>query len=97
VDTPATENKDTGRQWRADRYDSRNYDGSTREGYVIHDGADVVASMIKSRANALLLAAAPELLEAMKWFCQRVDNGEVRSLRTYARFKELINKAEGRQ
>ena len=33
-----------------------------------------------------------ELKEALKWFCNRVDAGEVRSKRTYERFKELLNK-----
>ncbi len=33
-----------------------------------------------------------ELREAMQWFCDRVDKGEVRSKRTYKRFKELLNK-----
>ena len=34
-----------------------------------------------------------EMLEALKWFCDRVEKGEVRSKKTYKRFKELINKA----
>jgi len=33
-----------------------------------------------------------ELITAMKWFCDRVDKGEVRSVKTYARFKDLIQK-----
>ena len=33
-----------------------------------------------------------ELLEAMQHFVDRVDKGEVRSKRTYASFKELIQK-----
>ncbi len=32
-----------------------------------------------------------QLEEAMQWFCDRVDKGEVRSKKTYARFKELLN------
>jgi hypothetical protein len=35
-----------------------------------------------------------ELIESMKWFCERVEKGEVRSTRTYNRFKELISKQE---
>lgn len=35
-----------------------------------------------------------ELKEALNWFCNRVDAGEVRSKRTYERFKELLDKYE---
>ena len=31
-----------------------------------------------------------ELEEAMQWFVDRCDNGEVRSIRTYDRYKELL-------
>ncbi len=29
-------------------------------------------------------------LKTMRWFCDRVDAGEVRSVKTYNRFKELV-------
>ena len=35
-----------------------------------------------------------ELKEAMQWFCNRADSGEVRSKRTYEKFKELLYKYE---
>jgi hypothetical protein len=35
-----------------------------------------------------------ELIDAMNWFCERVEKGEVRSTKTYNRFKELISKQE---
>ncbi len=35
-----------------------------------------------------------ELIKALEWFCARVDKGEVRSTRTYAKFKELISKSK---
>lgn len=44
-------------------------------------------------ANAKLIASAPEILAAMIEFVERVDKGEVRSTKTYNKFKELINKA----
>lgn len=47
----------------------------------------------EQKANALLISKAPEMLEAMQEFCHRVDRGEVRSKRTYAKFKELIKSA----
>lgn len=46
---------------------------------------DCIGDLIKQNANR-------ELIEAMEWFCGRVDKGEVRSKVTYAKFKELINK-----
>ena len=33
-----------------------------------------------------------KLKEAMQWFIDRCDKGEVRSKKTYARFKELLTK-----
>lgn len=33
-----------------------------------------------------------ELIEALKWFCMRVEKGEVKSKLTYARFQELLHK-----
>lgn len=46
-------------------------------------------------ANARLIAAAPDMLAALKEFVDRVDRGEVRSKKTYAKFKAIIAKAEG--
>ncbi len=43
-------------------------------------------------------ADAPELValvEEMKTFCRRVENGEVRSKRSYAAFKAAISAYEG--
>lgn len=31
-----------------------------------------------------------ELIKALQWFCDRVDNREIRSKKTYAKFKELL-------
>jgi hypothetical protein len=31
-----------------------------------------------------------KMKEAMRWFCERVEKGEVRSKRTYARFKQIL-------
>jgi hypothetical protein len=41
-----------------------------------------------------VIEAAPDMLDAMKWFVARVDAGEVRSQRTYALFKGIIARAE---
>jgi len=42
--------------------------------------------------KALKQSDNSELLDALKWFCRRVDMGEVRSRKTYAKFRELIEK-----
>lgn len=47
----------------------------------------------ENKANATLIAAAPEMLEAMQEFVDRVDKGEVRSTKTYSKFKSIITKA----
>lgn len=43
--------------------------------------------------NGKLAAAAPELLEICIEFCERVERGEVKSSKTYAKMKEVIKKA----
>lgn len=43
-------------------------------------------------ANAKLIAVAPEMYQAMQEFCDRVEKGEVRSTKTYNKFKEILNK-----
>lgn len=55
----------------------------------LDDGGD------EMMANARLISIAPEMMEAMQEFCDRVDRGEVRSKRTYAKFKELIKSIGG--
>ena len=35
-----------------------------------------------------------ECIKAMKLFCERVDKGEVRSVKTYNSFKNILNKFE---
>jgi hypothetical protein len=45
-----------------------------------------------TESDKRLIAAAPEMIEAMQWFCERVERGEVRNSKTYARFKEIITK-----
>lgn len=47
------------------------------------------------QANAHLIAAAPEMYEAMQEFVNRVDRGEVRSTATYKKFKSILAKARG--
>lgn len=45
-------------------------------------------------SNGLLNNMHDEMLEELKIFVERVEKGEVRSKRTYERFKELIEKAK---
>lgn len=48
-------------------------------------------------ANARLIAAAPELLEAAKEFVRKCECGEARSKRSFQQFKAAITKATGEQ
>jgi hypothetical protein len=47
----------------------------------------------KWKANAQLVASAPELLECMQNFVDGLDKGEVVNTKTYNKFKALIEKA----
>ena len=46
-------------------------------------------------ANAHLIAAAPDLYAACEEFVRKVENGEARSVRSYAHMKAALAKAEG--
>ena len=46
-------------------------------------------------ANAHLIAAAPDMADAMAEFCRRVEAGEIRSKKTYAQFQAILAKARG--
>jgi hypothetical protein len=45
--------------------------------------------------NAYLIASAPDMYEAMEEFVHRCEIGEVRSVKTYAKFKAILEKANG--
>jgi hypothetical protein len=55
-------------------------------------GNRLVNYMFENYAEELVkrFNAYPQLIAAMQWFCERVDKGEVKSVRTYALFKELL-------
>ncbi len=53
----------------------------------------VIPSGAVSKRDAHLIAAAPEMFEAMAEFVARVEAGEVRSKRTYAKFIAILSKA----
>ena len=70
------------------------------KGHIIDADGERVCRMTNDPtmvANALLISTAPEMIRAMKWFVARVEAGEVLSKKTYAKFKEIIAKTEGRQ
>jgi len=62
---------------------------------IICKTAEVFMSRGEREANARLLAASWELLEACKEFVRKVDCGEARSVKSYAQMKAAIAKAEG--
>lgn len=45
--------------------------------------------------NAYLMAASPEMYEAMQEFVDRCESGDVRSVKTYDKFKAILAKARG--
>ena len=47
------------------------------------------------KANARLIASAPDLLEACEEFVRKCDCGEARSVHSYAQMKKAIKKAKG--
>lgn len=90
--------KHTPRPWHAaERGDYSDLGGNSRVilgndrriAIVQHNGS------AEDDANAYLFAAAPDLLEACKEFCRKVESGEAKSSRSYAQMKAAIAKAEG--
>lgn len=74
--------------------------GSDARGNRLTFGKGAVAhiprsSVMPMAANARLIAAAPDLLEAAIEFVRKVDCGEGRSTKSYAQFKAAIAKATG--
>lgn len=72
---------------------------------VIHSGATMInaeatikfekdAGYLKELAQQLL-NERNEMYEAMQEFVDRVDKGEIRSNRTYNKFKSILAKARG--
>lgn len=59
------------------------------------DGNIVFSRSGEARANAHLIAAAPELLAACQEFVRKCECGEARSVRSYKQMKEAIDKALG--
>lgn len=47
-----------------------------------------------AEANGTLCSIAPEMFDAMQEFIDRVDRGEVRSKKTYEKFKTILNKSK---
>ena len=75
--------------------------GATQSaGLNLGDPAGLIASALVMAASGqtFIRADAPELValvEEMKTFCHRVENGEVRSKRSYAAFKAALSAYEG--
>lgn len=63
-------------------------DGSAADVCLVGNGT-------KGPYNANLIAAAPDMAGAMQEFIDRCDRGEVRSKRTYSKFKNILAKARG--
>ena len=59
---------------------------------IQHTGEDESLAVANARFIVTAVNCHDELVDALQWFVDRVDKGEVRSKRTYARFKELLAK-----
>lgn len=55
-----------------------------------------ISEDIQNYANARLMAAAPDLLEACIQFVRKVECGKARSKKSYEQMKKAIAKAEGK-
>ena len=58
---------------------------------TVWSGSDKIQD--ETICDAKLIAAAPDLLAACIEFIKRVEKGEVRSTKSYNRFKEVVEKA----
>lgn len=70
--------------------------GGDLELVVAQTIGDVPELARQEEANAHLISASPDLLEACKEFVRKVECGDARSKRSYAQMKAAIAKAEGR-
>lgn len=64
--------------------------GSNKQGFAHTVGLNEEEDL----ANARLIAKAPEMYEALKWFVERVERGEVHSKKTYARYKSILEEID---
>ncbi|MHA1136530.1 MAG: hypothetical protein ACTSSE_08590 [Candidatus Thorarchaeota archaeon] len=55
---------------------------------------DEAGDMLINRIHELVKKESllNECLDAMQTFCDRVDKGEVRSVKTYGQFKEILDR-----
>ena len=94
-------------KWKRDKFDEHDgYDcmtGGINVGPALLDGSKygqksnepiTPEQMAEMEKDARIIEAAPEMLDAAKTFCRRVEAGEVRSRRTYKIFKDLLEKVE---
>lgn len=66
-----------------------------KDGVICSLGAVDRKDETTSNANANLIAAAPDLMEACEEFVRKCESGEVRSKRSYQQMKAAISKAKG--
>lgn len=62
---------------------------------VVHDDEEAARSVSAVQDDLFTDAVLAEcryaeLVGALRWFCKRVDDGEIRSRETYARFQDLL-------
>jgi hypothetical protein len=75
---------------------AKDINGFPYDAEILGDDEYHTGGIVRKLADCHLIAAAPDMAEAMAEFCSRVDAGEVRSTKTYAQFKAILAKARGR-
>lgn len=99
--TAAEQSLHTPGPWKIDYADTITVREEAKNGricslYMLMPGNYGRRSPREVEANARLIAAAPDLLDACKEFVRKVESGEARSTRSYQQMKAAIAKAEGR-
>lgn len=60
---------------------------------IFESGGDIIAYNLIYE-DAMLFKYAYEMRDAMQEFVDRVDNGEIKSRKTYEKFKSIIEKTK---
>jgi len=91
METATKEFKGTKGEWKAVKLPYKV--GLCTHEIQFNEDGECVTDGVYGEANAKLIAAAPDLLEACMEFVRKVECGEAKSKRSYAQMKQAIEKA----